>query len=236
MIPILVLLVVLALLIAMAYAGYRDGLYTATYALMRGLIAFLCAMTFFGPLAYILTNMISDKDPAPQYFRALAFIAIFGIVLVVAKLLKVQYTDPGAGCPIMVDRTAGPVVGVLNGIVFTGAILIFWSMLPFAKFIPDDQGRVNAKLGSLDTGAVMLKFYSFARGRMPGNTDFLLNDEPRELDAAGNMTAFTDENRNGQWDHGWLWEYEHYADIDTSVLPVVVAGPSSEDGGGGASP
>ncbi len=232
MIPILVLLGVLALLIAMAYAGYRDGLYSATYALMRGLIGFLCAVTFCGPLAYILTSFISSTPPAPQYFHAIAFLAIFAIVLVVGKLLRVQYTDPAAGCPLLVDRTAGPVVGLLNGVVFTGALLVFWSMLPFPKFIPADQGRVNARLGSLDTGAVMLKFYGFARNRMPGNADFLLQNEPRELDANGDMVAFTDVNRNGHWDRGWLWNYEHYADIDASVLPPVPPEPPAEGGGG----
>ncbi len=224
MIPVLVLLAVVALLIAMAFAGYRDGLYTATYTMARNLIGFFLAMTFCGPVGEILSSIISTTPPAPQYLRAIAFLLIFGLVLIVGRLLKVQYTDPGAGCPIIVDRTAGPLVGLLTAVIFTGSLLVFWSLLPFPRFIPGDQGRINAKLGTLDTGAAMLKFYGFACGRMPGNTEFMLNNEPREVDASGKMTAFTDENRNGEWDHGWLWNYEHYADLDTRDMPAVVSG------------
>ena len=44
MISVLVTLFVLALLVLMALAGYRDGLFFSTYALVRNLVAFLCAM------------------------------------------------------------------------------------------------------------------------------------------------------------------------------------------------
>ena len=49
MISVLATLFVLALLVLMALAGYRDGLFFSTYALVRNLVAFLCAMTICSP-------------------------------------------------------------------------------------------------------------------------------------------------------------------------------------------
>lgn len=241
MTAIIVLLAVLALLVAMAYAGYRDGLFAATYALVRSVIGFLCAMTFCQPLASFLTSAISSTEPMPKYFVPISYIGIFGIVLAIGRWLKVSYTDPGVSCPASVDRVAGPIVGLLHAVVFTGALLVFWSLLPFAKYVPADLGRVNAKLGALDTGATMLKFYDFAQERMPGNTPFLLEDEPVQGRTQGEQPpapgeAFEDVNGNGKWDRGWLWKYRHYADIDESVLPAGAAAASPAASAGAHTP
>ncbi|MGD2174030.1 MAG: hypothetical protein PVJ27_01405, partial [Candidatus Brocadiaceae bacterium] len=96
--------------------------------------------------------------------------------------------------------------------------LILWSLLPFAKYIPADCGRVTMKTPALDTGTAMLRFYAFTTERMPGNTPFLLEDEGIVEDENGNGRAdageaFYDVNGNGQWDRGWLWKYRHHADI-----------------------
>ena len=223
MTSILALLVVLVLLLAMAYAGYRDGFFIATYALMRSLVAFLCAMTFCEPLRAVLASIIGSKYPLPQYLLPISFILIFGAILVFGRWLKIRYTDPGISCPAAVDQSMGPVVGILNAVVFTGALLVFWSMLPFAKFLPADLGRVNTKLGSIDTGYRMIAFYDFVQDRMGGNTPFLLEDETIENDVNGDRRAepgdeFTDLNANGTWDRGWAWKYGHYADIGRNVL------------------
>jgi hypothetical protein len=241
MVAVIVLLAVLALLVAMAYAGYRDGLYAATYALVRSVIGFLCAMTFCQPLASFLTGVISREDPMPQYFIPISFIGIFGIVLAIGRWLKVTYTDPGVACPASVDRVAGPIVGLLHAVVFTGTLLVFWSLLPFAKFVPADMGHVNTKLGSLDTGATMLKFYDFATGRMAGDAPFLLQDEPVQGQTQPGAPpapgqSFVDVNGNGKWDRGWLWKYRHYADIDESVLPAPAAGAAPAAPAGAPAP
>jgi len=223
MTSVLTLLAVLALLLATTYAGYRDGFFIATYALMRSLVAFLCAMTFCEPLRAVLTSVISDKYPAPQYLLPIAYLLVFGLVMVLGRWLKIQYTEPGLSCPAAVDHTAGPLIGLLHGVVFTGTLLILWSMLPFAKFIPADQGRINSRLGKLDTGRSMLVFYDFVQDHMGGNLPFLLNDEPIVNDADGDKRAdpgdeFKDLNANGTWDRGWAWKYEHYADIGDDAL------------------
>ena len=230
MTAVIVLLAVFALMLAMAYAGYRDGLFIATYGLVRCLIAFLCAMTFCWPLASLMTDVLTREAPWPLYFIPIAFIGVFGIVMALGRWLKVSYTDPEVSSPAIVDRVTGPVVGVLLAIVFTGTLLIFWSLLPCAKFVPADQGRINIKLGALDNGVKMLKFYDFMQGRMRGNKQFILEEAVvgREGQGArpGPGESFNDLNGNKEWDPGWLWKYNHYADIDLKDLPPVTgAGP-----------
>jgi len=226
---------VVALFVALIYAGARDGAFFTMYALVRNGLAFLCAVTFFRPLGATLSAMFSRTPPAPEYFVAIAFVLIFGAAVGAGRWLKVRYTFPDVKCFHAVDRSAGAGLGLLNAIVLTGTILIMWSLMPFARYIPADLGRAHLKVRTLDTGPAMLEFYAFASRRMPGGVVFLLHDETIHEDANGNGRAdpgdaFTDVNQNGRWDRGWLWRYRTHADILPRHLEHVVgegaAGPS----------
>ena len=229
---ILAALVVLALLVLMGLAGYRDGIFFTAYALARNLFAFFCGLTFCEPAARVLTGVFSDARPAYDYFVALSFAAIVSVVFVVGRTLKVKYTIPYVPCPTIADRAAGPILGVFNAVVVSGILLILWSLLPFAKYIPGDFGdaRVNSRL--LDTGTAMLRFYGYAEQRMGGNP-FPLEDEPVLNDVNGNGRpdvvgeSYDDRNHNGRWDRGWLWKYKNHAVLtpsDLEALPGVLSG------------
>ncbi len=211
-------LIVLMLLALSAYGGFRDGFFFSVYALMRNLFAFLCAMTFFEPLGRVLERTATRTPPAHEYFLLISFAAIFGGVFAFGRWLKVRYTVPSVLTLELVDKTVGPVLGLLNGVVVTGTLLILWSLVPFAKYIPADMGdiRINARV--LDTGSMMLGFYDHETRTMRGKAVFLLHDEPIKNDENKNGRAdegesYVDRNKNGRWDRGWLWEYKHYADI-----------------------
>ncbi len=214
----LALLFVLAMVLFLAYSGLRDGVFFSTYALARNFVAFLFAMTFTPAMSKFLEAMLGGGHPAPQYYRAISFATILGVVYVVGRLLKVHYAEPEVRCLGWVDRIGGPIVGVLNAVVFTGAVLVLWSMLPFAKYLPGNWG--NAHPSALDTGSAVLRVYDHMEERMGGNAPFLIHDEPIHEDLNGNGRvdpgdAFVDLNGNGQWDRGWLWHYEHHATITT---------------------
>jgi len=208
---------------ACTYGGQRDGFYFAIYSTARNLIAFLCAMTFCEPLAVMLTHLISDKGPAHAYFVVISFAATFGIVFTLLRWLKIKYTYPVVECPMLVDRIGGGAAGLFGGIALSGTVLILWSLMPFMAYIPADLGRIEIHSKTLDTGAIMLKFYDNTAGRMKGNTEFLLEDEELVSDPNKNGRAdpgeqYNDLNLNGKWDRGWLWKYKNYANINFQRL------------------
>jgi hypothetical protein len=221
-------LFVIALVILMGIAGYRDGAWFSMYALVRNAIAFVCGMTFAGPLGRLLERVITQGGHAREYFFCIAFGLIVGIVIFAGRWLKVTYTFPQVPCGIWPDRIAGPILGLLNGIVVTGIVFVLWSLVPFAKYLPGDLGSIQVK-SSLDTGVTMLGFYSFVERRMGGAQPFLLSeDEPLVTDVNGNGRfdndvageAYDDQNGNGVWDRSWLWRYRNQGQI----LPSDLAG------------
>jgi hypothetical protein len=227
-------LVVLALLIFMTYAGVRDGLFFSAYALMRNMIAFMAAVTFCQPLAMLFSWVITDSYPAPQYFVPLGYAAAFGITFALGRWLKIRYTYPDAQCPLWVDRIAGGVAGFMNAYVVTGMLLILWTLLPFARYIPGDHGRLDPPSAIVDSGAVMLRTYDLFASNMPGNTPFLLEDEEVVEDHNNNGRAepgesFDDVNGNGEWDRGWLWRYRNHAEVLAAQLEPLRVPTGGED-------
>jgi uncharacterized membrane protein required for colicin V production len=209
------------------YGGLRDGAVFTLYTTTRNAFAFLCAMTFCQPMARVLMKLLTSKHPAYDYFVVLSFVAIFGAVFAIARWLKVRFTIPYVHCPKPVDRSVGPTVGLLNGVVVTGMLLVLWSLLPFARYLPGDLGRVRVSVSALDTGLAMLKFYDFVEDRMGGSRLFLLRDEPLTFDPDENgrydpRDRYDDLNRNGRWDRGWIWRYRNYAEITSDDLRAVL--------------
>ncbi len=228
---IIAFLLILVIIGAMIYAGQRDGAFFSSYALMRNFIAFLCAMTFAQPVANVMQRFMGGGYPAPDYYVPIGFVLVFAIVFMLGRWLKVQYTQPNVECIALVDRIAGAAVGLMNGFVITGALLILWSLFPFLNYMPADYGYVRPRL---DTGAAMLRVYGYVEGRMGGGRVFLLEDEPVDPDLDQNNNgrpdmageAYQDLNENGEWDRGWLWRYRNAADLlprDLEPLNVSVS-------------
>lgn len=229
MTSIIAVLVVVLLLGLTLYAGLRDGVFFTSYALLRNVFAFFCAMSFCEPLARALMRLLTSTHPAFEYFRVFCFLGIFGVVFVIARWLKMKYTTPYVTCPKLVDRIGGPILGLFSGVVVSGTLLVLWSLLPFAKYMPGDSGRIEITLNTLDTGVAMLRFYGFAEQRMGGGRPFLLEDEPltKDRDNDGRYDRerddqYEDLNRNGRWDRGWIWRYHNHAELTSSDLTDVL--------------
>jgi uncharacterized membrane protein required for colicin V production len=206
----------------MAFDGFRSGLFRATYALVRHLLAFLAAMTFAVPVAGLILSLVPNfsTHPGPQYVRVIAVAIIFGVVVGAARYLRNRFTAADISALDLPDKIGGSILGLLNGVVLSGFVLILWTMMPFAKYVPGDYGRIRTTSLPFDTGAVMLRFYNYSAGRMGGSRMFLLHSEPVQQDAnadgvpdAGPGVGFEDLNGNGEWDRGWLTRYRNHADF-----------------------
>jgi hypothetical protein len=220
------IVITLVILGAMIYAGIRDGAFFSLYALLRNLLGFLVAMSFTEPVTQLVLHFERlQLHPGPLYVRAFVFPTLFAVVFAGMRWLKTRYTTVDIAIFVIPDRIVGGIFGLLNGIVMVGLLLIVWSFMPFAKFLPGDFGRVNTDTGILFPGRLMLRFYDFTTRRMPGGRMFLLEDEPvvRDSDGDGEFDPpsagfkqpelFRDLNENGLWDRGWLWRYKNHADI-----------------------
>ena len=230
----IVSLVTVVLLGLLIYAGIRDGAFLSIYALLRNLFGFLVAMTLMEPLAD-LVSLVAPKDhPWPLYYRSWAFAAVFGIVFVAARSLKVRYAPAEVAAIPLVDRIAGGICGALNWTVVIGFLLILWSITPFVKFLPGDFGRIETDSGILFPGRAMLRFYGYSARRMSGGRKFLLEDEELTLDRNKNGVfdegdEFRDVNNNGVWDRGWLWRYGSHADFHMRDIELAVPGVGIEE-------
>jgi hypothetical protein len=226
-------------IIGMAVESYRLGVFFAFYALARNLLAFLAAMTLCEPLTQMFLGFFPKLDlhPGPLYWRLIFFALAFGVVFGVMRWLKIKFTPPRVEALNIVEKTAAPALGLINGYVLTGFLLVLWSMMPFAKFIPNDLGRVDPDRLLIDSGGGMLKFYNFVTRPLGGSRVFLLECEPvpkqidtnndgkpdRQNDRDGDGLwdpgeQYEDLNKNGRWDTGWLWRYRHFADITEEDL------------------
>lgn len=231
----LAVLFVVVVVLFVAYNGAREGAFFSAYNLCRNLLGFLFAMTLCRPTSMLLSVFISRNHPAPSYFTAISFLLIFAAVVSLGRWWKLRTTFPGVECPAAVEWIAGGALGLLSGVVLTGTVLVLWCMLPFGKYLPRDMGRIDIRSGVLDTGAIMLRFYDHLTDRMPGNSSFLLRDEPMVEDADDDGLPdpgdkFDDQNGNGEWDRGWLWKYSHAADIRPSdLVPLKLPEPAEEE-------
>ena len=223
-------LVALAFLGLLVYSGVRDGAFFSIYVLMRNLFGFLLAMALMEPLASFLMLFTPKWHPWPQYSRSLAFPLVFALFFALARWLKMRFTPAKVPTFPPADRIVGGACGMLNWVVLVGILLILWSLMPFAKFIPGDFGRIKTDSGLLFPGKAMLRFYKFTTNRMPGGRVFLLDDEPVVDDADGDNEfdpdtdeSFEDVNNNGVWDRGWLWRYKNHADFHVSDVELVTS-------------
>lgn len=192
-------IVVLVLIGVTAYAGYRDGLYVSLYAAGRGIASFLVAMTLFEPLSKLAEYVLGSAHPGPEYFQAASFMLVFGAVFMFCRWLKMRFTVPLVPAYAWVERAGGAILGLATGVTLTGVLLLWWSLLPFVKYLPADYGRIHTDKLLVDSGKGMLYSYDFAARRMPGGRRFLLRDETTAGGASRNR--------------GWLWRYRTHADI-----------------------
>jgi hypothetical protein len=206
-------------------------------------------MTLAEPLMHLLSAFLPSTHPGPLYYRALSFIAVFGIVFGLARYLRITYVESSVECYRYADYIGGAALGFVNGLVIGGVLLVFWSMLPFVKYIPSDFGRVETTSVPLDPGAAMLRLYSRTAQTMGGRRPFLLQPEPilldedeypglpdatRDIDGDGEDEpvageSYEDLNGNGQWDRGWMWNYRRHADFTVDDISRVAGEKRSGD-------
>lgn len=172
---------VLGLAAALAYYGFRRGLFMATLAGLHALAAVVAALGLAGPVAAWL-----ELAEVPRHYAVPG--AFLGMLVVAAVAIQVAIGGfvpaDSVRLPPRLDQIGGVLVGGVAGLVVAGGVLLALSVAPLPPPYRLDGGR----LSGLDMGSGMLGVFSRCLGRDAAARDVVLHGEPGRP-AAGNAAV-----------------------------------------------
>ena len=203
-------LLVLAIVAAAAFVGWRHGIFIATLAGFQAIAAGVAALA----LAGLVADLVAPADAVPAAWRlVVAYAATFTVVFVGIRLAI------GAAVPELAlafapwpDAVGGAIVGAVAGWLLAGAAVVGWSMAG----LPEPWRCAPARL-AVDPGRGLLGLFGRCVETDPRRRAVLLTGEvtggavPADGRPAGPRASepFLDLDRNGRFDDG-----EPYLDID----------------------
>ena len=125
--------------LAAYWFGFKEGFFSGVIHLACAIVAGAITFAFWEPLAIVLlpTGMA-------EFAWGMSFLALFGITLIVLRIITNILIPDRQNFPPMVDYIAGTSVGVLIGVLTGGMGLIGVGFLPVGS-------QLGGKLGSLRT-------------------------------------------------------------------------------------
>jgi len=219
-------LLVLGLVAALAFYGYRQGLFLATLAGLHALAASVAALGLVGPVgAWLELADVPRHYALPGAFLGVLVVAAVGIRLAVGAAVPLD----AVRLPPRVDQVGGLIVGGLAGLVAAGAVLLALSIAPLPP-----TWRIDGSRLSLDMGSRVLDAFSRCLGVDPKTREVVLRGEPGTPAAAGQPVPrpawsepFVDANTSLARDDG-----EPFLDTDSnnSFTPELTAADTNGNG------
>jgi len=201
---------VLGLMAALAFYGYRSGLFLATLAGLHALAAVVAALGLTAPVgAWLELAEVPRQYALPGAFLGVLAITAIGIRLAVGAAVPADVVK----LPPRIDQFGGLIMGGLAGLVVAGGVLLALSVAPLPPAYRIDGSRL-----SFDMGSRMLDVFARCLGIDAKARDVLLRGEPGTaaaggpvarpawsepfVDADGSLTrsdgeAFVDSDTNG---------------------------------------
>ena len=182
---------------AMAFFGFRHGLFLAVVSALVVLTGFFMAVA----LSPSLATQVELTGVSTEASLAVAYATILFLILAVARVaVGGLFTDEDVRFRPAVDRFGGAAVGAFAGVMLGGAMLVGWSMCELP------QGwRLNAPAMSWDSGARCL--WTFVRWLEPSperRAMLFQGNVVKKANGAGKVIRasepFDDANGNWTWD------------------------------------
>jgi len=172
---------VLGLAAALAFYGYRSGLFLATVAGLHALAAVIAALGLTAPVG----AWLELADVPRQYIVPGAFLGMLAIVAIGIRLAVGAAVLPDSvKLPPRIDHVGGMIVGGLTGLVVAGGVLLALSVAPLPPAYRIDGSRL-----SFDMGSRVLEIFTRCLGIDAKARDVLLRGEPGKGAAAGSPVA-----------------------------------------------
>jgi uncharacterized membrane protein required for colicin V production len=121
--------IVLVLILAIAYFQASQGWYSA---LIMTVLTVTCAALAFGAYDFVAVNYIAPYWK-PSYAHGIALAALFGVPLIVLRLIFDRSIRRTALLPVMIDRVGGGVCGFITSLTMVGVFALTAQLLPFDK-------------------------------------------------------------------------------------------------------
>ncbi|MFM8378693.1 MAG: cadherin domain-containing protein [Planctomycetia bacterium] len=217
---------VLGLVAALAFYGYRQGLFLATLAGLHALAASIVALGLVGPVgAWLELADVPRHYALPGAFLGVLVAAAVGIRLAVGAAVP----PDAVRLPPRIDQVGGPIVGGLAGLVAAGGVLLALSIAPLPP-----TWRIDGSRLSFDMGSRVLDVFSRCLGVDPKTREVILRGEPGTPAAAGQPVTrpawsepFVDANGNLVRDDG-----EAFLDTDSNntFTPELAAADANGNG------
>jgi hypothetical protein len=185
---------------AMAYFGFRHGLFLAVVSALVVLTGFFMAVALSPSLAtHVESTGLSTAASLPVAYAAILF-----VILAVSRVaVGGIFTDEDVRFRPVVDRFGGAAVGALAGVMLGGALLVGWSMCELSHV-----WRLNAPAMSWDSGARCL--WAFVRWLEP-------DEGKRKLLFQGNAAKEkVDKEKQANVANKVIWASEPFDDADGS--------------------
>lgn len=217
---------VLGLVAALAFYGYRQGLFLATLAGLHALLAVVAALGLVGPVgAWLELADVPRQYAIPGAFLGVLITAAVGIRLAIGAAIP----PDAVRLPPRVDQVGGLIVGGLAGLIAAGGVLLALSIAPLPP-----PWRIDGSRLSFDMGSRVLDVFSRCLGVDSKTREVLLRGEPGVPPAAGQPVPhpawsepFVDVNGNLARDDG---EPFLDTDLNDAFTPVLSAADSNGNG------
>src|SRR6266446_10399756 len=132
------------IMLAVAYAGFREGLFTAFTMLVNVFLAGLATFAFFEPLAQQLEGLVHGTFLA-GYEDFLVMVALFALVLILLRTACDNLANHVVDYPIKLQQWGGAALGLASGYIVSGVLICAFQTLPwhenFLGFEPRTDGE-----------------------------------------------------------------------------------------------
>ncbi len=119
--------IIVVLIFAIALVQSTQGWYSA---MIMTVLTITCAALAFGSFDYVAVNYLA-RYWKPSFAHAIALAALFGVPLVVLRLLFDRTIRRTTLLPMMIDRVGGGFCGLLTALTMVGVLAVTIQLLPF---------------------------------------------------------------------------------------------------------
>lgn len=123
----LISLVFVVLIFAIAYFQASQGWYSA---MIMAVLTVSCAATAFGTYEWVATHFVAPYWK-PGFAHSIALAAVFGVPLVVLRLVFDRALRRTCLLPLLMDRIGGGLCGLVTAMIMVGVLATATEMIPF---------------------------------------------------------------------------------------------------------
>ena len=227
--------IVLVGLLYLAWLASAMGLYVTAVASLEVFVSLVVALLLHEPVAGFLTPILVDNLSVllpesisiPAWTLFLSFAGLmWGTFLFLWVVVHPKVTPKEIATLPPIDQGGGAVVGWFGGMLFLGALMVTWSMLPLGFM------RIPAQHMFLDVGKTALRTAGGFAGERHEGRSLVLYGEPARRESVGSArlaseTWYDTDANNTTDDHDPFYDADgngsftkdlYYEDVDTNRI------------------